>query len=126
MARIPRLAGAFGSGIDAGGLLGSGIGGALVSSMNWLGGIIFSLTVVLVCSVISTQVSFPDVLRILGAGASAASRRARTAVARWNERRRKEKVRLQLVTKHALRQSAGKYRQAGATQAGSSAPARPG
>src|SRR6266850_89491 len=116
--------GAFGSGIDAGGLLGSAIGGALAGSMKWLGGIIFSLTVVLVCAVISTQVSFPDVLRIVGSYAAAAGRRTRTAVARWNERRRKEKMRLQVVKKQALRQSGVKDLEAGAASARSSSPSR--
>jgi len=95
----------LGPGVDAGGILGAAIGDAMVSVMNRAGAIIFSLTVVLVCAVVSTQVSFPDVLKVLGGAAAAAARKGRTAFARFTERRRRDRMREQVVKKQARAQT---------------------
>ena len=95
-----------GGGLDAGGLLGAVIGEALRSPLNGVGAFLFSLTVLLVCAVISTQVSFPELIKIGSSASRAAMLKGRTAFVRFRERRRKEKLAQQVIRKQAQRSAA--------------------
>ena len=57
--------------LSAGGLFGQLVAGTLVSYLNWLGAFLFSLTALIVASIVSTQVSFPSLLKV---GAETAGR----------------------------------------------------
>jgi S-DNA-T family DNA segregation ATPase FtsK/SpoIIIE len=96
----------LGGGLDAGGLVGGILGGWLRSYLNPLGAILFSMTVVAVCAIVSTQVSFPNLLISLSRVISASARKIRASVARWRERRRKEAMRRRVLKKQEERQRA--------------------
>jgi len=110
--------------LSAGGLVGSLIGSGLVHYLNRLGGIVFSLTIMTVCAIVSTRVSFPSILQVAGSASAAGLRKARTAFARWSERRRKEKMRQRVVRKQEERQAAIS-RSSGADEGRAAAPPRP-
>ncbi len=93
-----------GGGLDAGGLLGSLLGGWMRAYLNRVGAILLALTVVIVSAIVSTQVSFPRILERAAGWSAGAGRRARTALARWSERRRKEKMRRRVMRKQEERQ----------------------
>ncbi len=96
--------GMLGGGLDAGGILGSLLGGALAAYLNVPGAALLSLTVLAACAVVSTQVSYPDVLRAASALTASALRKGRTALARLRENRRREKMQKQVILKQAMRQ----------------------
>ncbi len=74
---------------------------ALVRDFSRTGAFIVVSTTLFVALILSTQFSFSRLLAVVGARAGERARSLRTAWAHWRETRRKEKLRRDVVKKHA-------------------------
>ncbi|MFN8096216.1 MAG: DNA translocase FtsK [Vicinamibacteria bacterium] len=87
--------------VRAGGAVGELVASALVRDFSRTGAFIVVSTTLFVALILSTQFSFSRLLAVVGARAGERARSLRTAWAHWRETRRKEKLRRDVVKKHA-------------------------
>jgi S-DNA-T family DNA segregation ATPase FtsK/SpoIIIE len=87
--------------VRAGGAVGELVASALVADFSRTGAFIVVSTALFVALILSTQFSFSRMLGAVGARFSERLRAIRTAWAHWRETRRKEKLRREVVKKHA-------------------------
>jgi S-DNA-T family DNA segregation ATPase FtsK/SpoIIIE len=93
--------------VRAGGAVGEALAAFVVASFNRTGAYILLATTLLVAMILSTQFSFAAFLNGAGAVVGARLQAIRTAWVRWREARRKEKLRREVIRKHALAQREG-------------------
>jgi len=99
--------------VMAGGALGGFVAGALVTYLNTAGAFVISVAFVALGATIATRISFGSLLQALWKGVVRAGRRLRTALVRWRETSRKQRLRKQIIRKHARREQEGKAKAAG-------------
>ena len=92
----------------AGGFLGSVCALALTTAFGPVGGPLVAVTAVLLAVVTATRLSIERLLASSWSGLANSFRKARTALARRRERRRKARARLAVINKHAARRSGKK------------------
>ena len=85
----------------AGGILGAYVAHFLIDYLNTAGAFVFSLALMALGATIATHISFSTLIDAGRKLAMGGLRRVRTAWAHWSETRRKEKLRRQIVKKHA-------------------------
>ncbi len=89
--------------VAAGGILGAWTAGILTDLLNTEGAFVMGLAFMVLGATLATHISFSTLLDLARRGVVSAVRRARTAWARRRETRRKEKLREEIVRKHAQR-----------------------
>jgi S-DNA-T family DNA segregation ATPase FtsK/SpoIIIE len=89
--------------VRAGGAIGELLAARIVASVNRPGAYILLATALFVSIILATQFSFAAFLSAVGAHASARVRRVATAWAHFRETRRKERMRQEVLRKHAQR-----------------------
>jgi S-DNA-T family DNA segregation ATPase FtsK/SpoIIIE len=89
--------------VRAGGAIGELLAGRLVAGFNRPGAYILLATALFVSIILATQFSFAAFLSVIGKSVSARLRVVTTAWARLSETRRKEKMRREVLRKHAQR-----------------------
>jgi len=87
--------------VRAGGAIGEGLAGLLVSDFSRTGAFILVATSLFVALILSTQFSFSTVLGAVGGRLLGRLRAVRTAWAHYRETRRKEKMRREVIRKHS-------------------------
>jgi S-DNA-T family DNA segregation ATPase FtsK/SpoIIIE len=87
--------------VRAGGAIGELVASALVRDFSRTGAFIVVSTALFVALILSTQFSFSRMLGAVGARFGERLRSIRTAWAHWRETRRKERMRREVVKKHA-------------------------
>jgi len=87
--------------VRAGGAVGELVASALVRDFSRTGAFIVVSTALFVALILSTQFSFSRMLAAVGARSGERLRAIRTAWAHWRETRRKERMRREVVKKHA-------------------------
>jgi S-DNA-T family DNA segregation ATPase FtsK/SpoIIIE len=92
--------------VRAGGAIGEVLAGLLVADFNRTGAYIVAATGLFVALILSTQFSFSALLKGTGSRAGERLRTLRTALAHYRESRRKEKLRREVIRKHALTREA--------------------
>ncbi len=90
--------------VRAGGAVGEMLAALLVTTFNQTGAYIVLATALFVSVILSTQFSFASFLKGAGALVGARLQAVRTAWAHWREARRKERMRREVIRKHALAQ----------------------
>ncbi|HET8648259.1 MAG TPA: DNA translocase FtsK 4TM domain-containing protein, partial [Vicinamibacteria bacterium] len=108
--------------VRAGGAVGELLAGRLVAGVNRPGAYILLATALFVSIILATQFSFATFLSVAGGHASARLRVVATAWARFRETRRKEKMRQEVLRKHAQRE-VGEAEAPGRRRKGRPAPA---
>jgi len=88
--------------VRAGGAVGELLSGLLVADFNRTGAYIVAATCLFVALILSTQFSFSALLDGVGGRAGARLRALQTAWAHYREHRRKERMRREVIRKHAL------------------------
>lgn len=86
--------------VRAGGAVGEWVAGLLTANLNRAGAHIVIATTLLVALILATQFSFASFLTSVGVVVSARVQALRTALAHYNETRRKEKMRREVIRKH--------------------------
>jgi S-DNA-T family DNA segregation ATPase FtsK/SpoIIIE len=90
--------------ISAGGVVGEALCGLLTASFNRTGAYILVATSLFISLILSTQFSFAAVLSAFGRFVAARLGAAATAWAHFRESRRKERMRREVIRKHAQRE----------------------
>ncbi|HET7293948.1 MAG TPA: DNA translocase FtsK, partial [Vicinamibacteria bacterium] len=90
--------------VRAGGAVGEMLSALLVATFNQTGAYIVVATTLFVSVILSTQFSFAAFLKGAATVVGARLQAVRTAWAHWREARRKEKMRREVIRKHALAQ----------------------
>ncbi len=93
-----------GEDVRAGGWIGESLSGFLVAEFSRTGAFIVVSTSLFVALILSTQFSFASALGFVGAITGNRVRGIRTAWNHWRETRRKERLRRDVIRKHAQRQ----------------------
>jgi S-DNA-T family DNA segregation ATPase FtsK/SpoIIIE len=93
--------------VRAGGAVGEWVAGLLTANFNRAGAHIVIATTLLVALIFATQFSFASLLSSAGALLSARFQALRTALAHYNETRRKEKMRREVIRKHMQKEAGG-------------------
>ncbi len=93
--------------VRAGGAIGQALAALTVASFNRTGAYIVVATTVFVAVILSTQFSFAAFLKGAGALLGGHLQTIRTTWAHWREARRKEKLRREVIKKHAQAQKEG-------------------
>ncbi|HJS56956.1 MAG TPA: DNA translocase FtsK [Vicinamibacteria bacterium] len=93
--------------VRAGGAVGEMLGALLLATFNQTGAYIVVATTLFVSVILATQFSFAIFLKGAGSLVGARLQGVRTAWAHWRETRRKEKMRREVIRKHALALSEG-------------------
>jgi S-DNA-T family DNA segregation ATPase FtsK/SpoIIIE len=89
--------------VMAGGVLGAFMADVLIRYLNTAGAFVISVALMALGATVATRISFGHLIDEGRKAAWQAARRARTAWAHWREIRRKEKLRKQIIRKHAIR-----------------------
>ncbi len=89
--------------VRAGGAIGELLSARMVAGVNRPGAYILLATALFVSIILATQFSFAAFLSVIGTYLSARLRTVATAWARFTETRRKEKMRREVIRKHAQR-----------------------
>src|SRR5512145_2273248 len=94
-----------GESVRAGGWIGESLSSFLVAEFSRTGAFIVVSTSLFVALILSTQFSFASVIGLASTATGSRVRSLHTAWNHWREARRKERLRRDVIRKHALRQA---------------------